>query len=134
MRTAWLTVVPVALDGWAAESSTLQAGRCRRLPRLLSAVPPSVFRQGRRGDRDQEPLNRSFLIPSALIFDSNVEPRMPSFAAAPDGLPTSRQGGSEEIAEAILFLASDKAAFKREPRLPPTAAPQRLPDKPRDWT
>jgi len=41
---------------------------------------------------------------------------------------------SEEIPEAILFLASDKAAFKREPRLPPTAAPQRLPDKPRDWT
>jgi len=40
----------------------------------------------------------------------------------------------EEIAEAIVFLASDKAAFKREPRLPPTAAPQRLPDKPRDWT
>ena len=50
--------------------------------------------------------------PSALTFDSNVEPRTPSFAAAPDGLPASRQAGSEEIAEAILFLASDKAAFK----------------------
>ena len=39
-------------------------------------------------DRDQEPLNRSFLILSALIFDSNVEPGMPSFAAAPDGPAT----------------------------------------------
>src|SRR5713226_2638983 len=41
------------------------------------------------GDRRrQEPLNRSFLIPSALIFDSNVEPGMPSLAAAPDGPDT----------------------------------------------
>ena len=31
------------------------------------------------------PLNRSFLMPSALIFESNVDPGMPSFAAAPDG-------------------------------------------------
>jgi len=42
VRTAWrITVVPVALDAWADESSTLQAGRCRRLPRLLSAVAPA---------------------------------------------------------------------------------------------
>jgi hypothetical protein len=40
------------------------------------------------GRRRQEPMNRSFLIPSALIFDSNVEPGMPSFAAAPDGPDT----------------------------------------------
>jgi len=39
VRTPWrITVVPVALDVWADESSTLQAGRCRPLPRLLSAV------------------------------------------------------------------------------------------------
>src|SRR6266446_5515929 len=42
----------------------------------------------RASSRRQEPLNRSFLIPSVLIFDSNVEPGMPSFAAAPDGPDT----------------------------------------------
>src|SRR5437773_11838188 len=67
---------------------------------LGSKADASAFRQVRaivagcarwrseRADRDQEPLNRSFLIPSALIFDSNVEPGMPSFRAAPDGPAT----------------------------------------------
>src|SRR5438034_8860028 len=56
--------------------------------RQVRAIVAGCARRRERADRDQEPLIRSFLIPSALIFDSNVEPGMPSFRAAPDGPDT----------------------------------------------
>ena len=60
--------------------------------RAALSAPAPISRQNDAarpgGRRRQEPLNRSFLIPSDLIFDSNVEPGMPSFAAAPDGPDT----------------------------------------------
>jgi hypothetical protein len=72
------------------------------------APPAGVTRIGVGGRH--EPLNRSFLIPSDLIFDSNVEPGMPSFAAAPDG-PETRPliAARAASATALLRAARDEA-------------------------
>src|SRR5437879_5874948 len=83
------TLVPSRKGRWAEGYGGMRADPWAPVPiSRQNAAARGNRRLPAPGSRRQEPLNRSFLIPSVLIFDSNVEPGMPSFAAAPDGPDT----------------------------------------------
>jgi hypothetical protein len=85
------------------------------------------FRELKRGTYYHPEINLSFLILSCLIFQSNVERGIPSFAAAPFG-PATFLCFPRELFQS--FLSPDSGEYLAKDLLIPAVAAARPPARP----